>query len=258
VQQRAAISSTKNMLNAGLAVHSLRAVSEASIRALSDDASGPIHIHVAEQTAEVDDCLRTMGTRPVQWLCDRLGVDSRWHLVHATHVTAQEIDAVAQRGAGLVLCPSTEANLGDGITDVGHWLRAGVPLTIGSDSHVTRCWREELRLLEYGQRLVRRQRNVLRIDQQSTGQTLVAAISSGAAAAAGMSHWGLVKHARADLLLLNPQASNLRGIPQQRWLDACIFSAPGASFADVMVAGVWRIQRASHAPSSATTSPNPV
>ena len=150
------------LLNAGVAIHSLRAASPASIARLVGAATGdgPIHIHVAEQTGEVDDCLAATGMRPIEWLSRECPLDACWQLVHATHATHAEIDAVARSGAGVVLCPSTEANLGDGLFDLPAWLAADVPLTIGSDSQVTRDWREELRLAEYGQRLALRRRNV--------------------------------------------------------------------------------------------------
>ena len=152
---------------AGVAIHSLRAAAPASIlrlRHLAEGWDGPIHIHVAEQRREVEDCLAATGLRPVQWLAHQPGLlDARWQLVHATHVGADEIDSVAATGAGVVLCPSTEANLGDGVTDLAGWLGArdgAVRLSIGSDSNVARGWREELRWLEYGQRLAQRARNV--------------------------------------------------------------------------------------------------
>jgi formimidoylglutamate deiminase len=150
-------------VRAGVAIHSLRAAAPASIHALSQALQGdsaPIHIHIAEQTAEVDDCLAATGARPIEWLTRELPLDARWQLVHATHATPQEIQAVAATGAGVVLCPGTEGNLGDGLCDLPGWLAAGVPLSLGSDSHVTRAWPEELRWLEYGQRLALRRRNV--------------------------------------------------------------------------------------------------
>ncbi len=155
--------SARANVNAGVAVHSLRAAGKPAIQelmALVGDASMPIHIHVAEQTAEVDDCLQATGRRPIGYLCAELAPDARWQLVHATHVTAQEVDAVARSGAAIVICPATEGNLGDGLTDLALWLKAGVPMAIGSDSQVVRNWPEELRWLEYGQRLVHRKRNV--------------------------------------------------------------------------------------------------
>jgi len=146
------------LVDAGLAIHSLRAASAEGVDALvalSGDVDGPIHVHVAEQTGEVDECLRATGLRPIEWLAKH-GLDARWQLVHATHAVASEIDAVAASGAGVVVCPSTEANLGDGLFDLPRWLAGDVPLSLGSDSHATREWREELRLVEYGQRVARR------------------------------------------------------------------------------------------------------
>jgi formimidoylglutamate deiminase len=196
-------------VNAGLAIHSLRAAlpdSIAELRQRAEGFAGPIHIHVAEQTAEVDDCMQTTGARPIEWLAREGLLDARWQLVHATHTVPAEIDAVARSGAGIVLCPSTEANLGDGLADVPGWLAAGVPLAIGSDSHVGRDWREELRWLEYGQRLARRQRNVAaapETGQPATAEHLFARTLAGSAAAAGEPGWGLVPGARADALVVD-------------------------------------------------------
>jgi formimidoylglutamate deiminase len=229
------------MLNSGIAVHSLRAADDATIVELTHNHDGPIHIHVAEQTGEVNDCLRVLGRRPVHHLSTLPGFDRRWHLVHATHVVEAEIEMVASAGASLVMCPTTEANLGDGLTPMPHWLAAGVPLGIGSDSHISRDWREELRWLEYGQRLHYRKRNVLGVHAGSTGTHLFDAIAKGGAAQAGMSKWGLKVGARADLLVLDLNASNMRKVEQNYWLDACIFSAPSPTFEHVMVGGRWRI-----------------
>ncbi len=144
------------LLNAGVAIHSIRAASAASIGELLRQVGSeelPIHIHVAEQVREVEDSIAASGARPIEWLCREFAVDRRWQLVHATHADADEIATVAARGAGLVLCPTTEANLGDGLADLPRWLEAGVPLSLGSDSQVSRHWVEEMRWLEYGQRL---------------------------------------------------------------------------------------------------------
>lgn len=236
-------------LNAGVAIHSLRAASATSIRALVDAAFGPIHIHVAEQMAEVDDCLRITGQRPVEWLLQHHALDARWQLVHATHVTAREIDAVAASGACAVICPSTEANLGDGLTDVAAWLDAGTAFAVGSDSHVTRDWREELRLLEYGQRLHRRARNVAASPQSghaATAERLFARAVAGGAAAAGQPRWGIAPGARADAVLVNDRAAPLLGVPASRTLDALVFSSPANEFTDVLVAGRWVLRHGRH------------
>ena len=150
----------------GLAPHSLRAVPPDSLREAvagitALNARAPLHIHIAEQTQEVEDCIAWSGQRPVQWLLDHAPVDARWCLVHATHMTAAEYAAAARTGAVAGLCPSTEANLGDGIFDMPQWLQHGGAWGVGSDSHACVNAAEELMLLEYGQRLHLRQRNVL-------------------------------------------------------------------------------------------------
>ncbi|NDY91324.1 formimidoylglutamate deiminase [Ideonella livida] len=267
------------LLTAGWAVHSLRAAAPQSLHALRElaaQASGPVHIHVAEQTAEVDDCLQATGQRPVQWLAAQGLLDARWLLVHATHVNQAEIAAVAASGAGVVLCPGTEANLGDGLTDLPGWLAAGVPLTLGSDSQVLRDWREELRWLEYGQRLGLRQRNLganppwngatsargdaapalgdaasagaqpthdTGLAPGSTAGHLFQRVQHGGAQAAGHTTWGLQAGARADLLLVDEDDPTLAGLPPGHWLDGLVFSGPTRPWAGVMVAGCWRLGR---------------
>ncbi len=253
---RAARAAGRPLLNAGVAVHSLRAASPGSIHTLAgyaDGMDGPIHVHVAEQTAEVDDCLAATGQRPIAWLAAQGLLDRRWQLVHATHTTGEEIDAVARSGAGVVVCPSTEANLGDGLADLPGWLAAGVPLTIGSDSHVTRHWPEELRWLDYGQRLHLRQRNVAAAPEAgiaSTAQRLFDLAVHGGAAACGQPAWGLVSGARADGLVLDTRSPALLGLPADRHLDAVVFSSPSRPWRDVMVAGQW-VVRDHHHPGAA-------
>ena len=248
-------------VHAGVAIHSLRAAAPASIGRLLQLAEGwrgPIHVHVAEQTREVEECLAALGARPVEWLASRRGtpLDARWQLVHATHVTRAEIEAVAAAHAGVVLCPSTEANLGDGLTELRAWLDAGegaTALSIGSDSHVTRAWTEELRLLEYGQRLAHRERNVAAGGEGAdhlrapAGRLWQRALSGGAAAAFGPgAPWGFVAGARADLLVADAREPVLLGVPPDRTLDALVFSSPAGPWRDVMVAGRWVVRERVH------------
>jgi formimidoylglutamate deiminase len=240
-------------VKAGLAVHSLRAAAPAAIarlRVMAEHFGGPIHIHVAEQAAEVEQCLASIGARPIEWLARYGGgLDRRWQLVHATHATAVEIDLVAHSGAGIILCPATEANLGDGLPDLPGWLAAGVPMSIGSDSQVTRSWREELRWLEYGQRLTRRQRNVSAAPAQgepSTAARLFTRVLQGGGAAAGFERWGLAPGARADLLVVDRSDASLLGVPDAHLLDALVFSSPGRPWRDVMVAGRWQVTNHTH------------
>ena len=201
--------------------------------------AGPIHVHVAEQTAEVRDCLKATGARPIEWLARQGLLDARWQLVHATHAEPHEIEAVARSGAGVVICPATEANLGDGLTDLPRWLAEGVPIGVGSDSQVTRSWVEELRWLEYGQRLALRQRNVCAApgEQPATAARLFDAALAASAAPAGLPTWGLVPGARADFLVLDDGDASLRGVPPSHRLDALVFSSPGDAIRDVFVAG---------------------
>ncbi len=233
-------------VHAGVAIHSLRAAPPASIhelvRALDGD-DGPIHIHVAEQTAEVDDCLAATGARPIEWLARAVRLDARWQLVHATHALPAEIDAVATSGAGVVICPSTEANLGDGLADLPRWLASTTPLSIGSDSQACRSLMEELRWLEYGQRLLLRRRNVaarpdLGID--ATAARLFGRTLAGGAAAAGFERWGLIEGARADLLVLDNGAHGLAGVPATHTLDALVFATGAPAVCETWVAGQCR------------------
>jgi formimidoylglutamate deiminase len=249
-------------VNAGLAIHSLRAATPDAIRQLCRSAesfAGPIHVHVAEQTAEVDDCVAATGCRPIEWLAREGILDTRWQLVHATHTTPSEIYAVARSGAGIVICPCTEANLGDGLPDLPAWLAGRVPLAIGSDSQVTRDWREELRWLDYGQRLALRRRNVAaapQAGQSATAANLFSATLAGGAAAAGMGDepWGLCVGARADALLPDAHDPALLAIPPTHWLDSLVFSSPGLRWRDVMVAGCWVIRDHHHAQGKAVSA----
>ncbi len=244
--------SGRPLLSAGVAIHSLRGATAAAIAELRQRAlasSAPIHVHVAEQRAEVADCLVATGARPIEWLAREGLLDARWQLVHATHSTRAEIDAVARSGAGVVLCPGTEANLGDGLSDLEGWLGANVPLAIGSDSHVTRAWREELRWLDYGQRLALGRRNVgaaPEIGVPSTAERLFGRALAGGGAAAGAKRWGLEPGARADALVVDIRDASLLGIEPARMLDALVFSSPGRPWRDVMVAGRWVVREHRH------------
>jgi formimidoylglutamate deiminase len=244
--QRGLAAAGRPLLNAGVAIHSLRAAEPSSLLRLVEAVGQvPIHIHVAEQTAEVDDCLQATGQRPIDWLTRHTPLDARWQLVHATHSTREEIAAVARSGAGVVICPSTEGNLGDGFADLPGWLNGGVPMAIGSDSHVTRAWPEELRWLEYGQRLLLRQRNVGAAPDEgepSTAARLFQRALQTGGTSAGFGRWGLTTGARADLLVLDTQDAALLGVPAERLLDALVFSGPALPFRDVMVAGCWTLR----------------
>ena len=230
-------------VDAGVAIHSLRAARPESIAELARRCAGdpgPIHVHVAEQTGEVRECREATGLRPLEWLCAHVPLDARWQLVHATHATPQEIEAVARTGAGVVVCPTTEANLGDGLFDLPRWLDSGVPVSIGSDSHVSRQWPRELQLLEYGQRLALRRRNVAAAPQRgepSTAQRLFEVALAAGAAAAGTGRHGLAAGARADCVVLDTAVDGLAGRPLESLLDSLVFATDRPAFAEVWVAG---------------------
>ena len=240
------------LVDAGAAIHSLRAASAASIDRLCELSTGdpgPLHIHVAEQTAEVNDCMAATGLRPVAWLTQHVPLNAHWHLVHATHTEPAEVEAVARSGAGVVLCPTTEANLGDGLADMLSWLAHDTPISIGSDSHVCRLWPHELKLLEYGQRLIHRQRNVLAAPDQgqpSTAARLFEAAQRGGSAAAAWTRHGLTPGARADLLVMDPLAPGLAGVPANALLDALVFVTDAPAFAQVWVAGKQVVHQGRH------------
>ncbi|TCF97348.1 formimidoylglutamate deiminase [Paraburkholderia strydomiana] len=217
-------------LRYGVAPHSLRAVSEQSLRELLGglDGSAPVHIHIAEQTAEVDACVETEGARPVQWLLDRFDVDSRWCLVHATHVDANETLALARSGAVAGLCLTTEANLGDGLFPAQEYLDAKGRIGVGSDSHIGVDWRAELRLLEYGQRLTRRQRNVLASAQTPyVADRLFDAPLEGGAQATGRATGALQVGHRADWLVLDPNHASVAEHAPSAWLSGVVFCEHG-------------------------------
>jgi formimidoylglutamate deiminase len=229
-------------INVGVAIHSLRAVSPAALKDLASyahKAALPVHIHIAEQTQEVDDCLVHTGQRPIEWLLNHADVDRRWNLVHATHITPDEVWGVQARGASIVICPATEANLGDGVFDLPGYAKVHGTWSIGSDSHVTRRWSEELRLLEYSQRLTQRKRNVAAraMGQQSSAAALLAAALGGGLAASGQALGGIAVGQRADFCVLDAHSPALLGIPADHVLDALVFSSPDARFDAVYVAG---------------------
>jgi formiminoglutamate deiminase len=218
----------------GLAPHSLRAVTPQQLAALVPQTDGPIHIHIAEQVKEVDDCIAWTGARPVAWLLANMAVDSGWCLVHATHMTDAETQALATTGAVAGLCPITEANLGDGLFPASAFLAAGGAYGVGSDSNVLIDATEELRLLEYGQRLGARGRNIMTAAGGSTGGALYRAALTGGARALGVSA-GLAVGAPADFLTLDPDHPSIAGRQGDALLDGLIFAA-GRSAID----GVWR------------------
>ena len=223
----------------GVAPHSLRAVTPEQLDAiLALAADGPVHIHAAEQVREVEDCVAWSGARPVQWLQEHHQVDSRWCLIHATHQTAEEIERLARSGAVAGFCPVTEANLGNGISPASAYIGAGGRFGIGTDSNVRIDVSEELRLLEYSQRLRDRARNVVAIaGVPSTGRALFEGAVRGGAQALGVPDAGIVAGASADFFSLDMDSPRLVERREDALLDSFIFAGGGT------VDGVWRAGR---------------
>ena len=236
----------------GIAPHSLRAIAPddlGGLVALAErlDARAPIHVHVAEQTREVEDCIAWSGQRPVAWLLDHAPVDARWCLVHATHMDAGEIARFARSGAVAGLCPTTEANLGDGLFALGAFRDAGGAIGIGSDSNVSVSPVEELRWLEYGQRLSARARNLAAPGPgTSTGAALLRAALAGGARACARPIGAIAPGLRADIVVLDPEHPALVARSGDALIDAWIFSGNDTPVRDVMVGGHWVVRDGHH------------
>jgi formimidoylglutamate deiminase len=240
---RAAKTAGPTLVGAGIGLHTLDTADCTPMRELAADARKtglPVHIHIAEHTAAVDDCLARTGQTPLAWLLDNSDVDARWNLVHATHASPAELKGVRSAGAAIVVCPSTAANLGRGVFDLPAFANVGGNWSIGSDRHVARGWPEELRLLEYALRL---QRGARHVAAQAAGRESSAAVLFDAAVAGGQAATGqrvgpIQVGRRADFLVLDPASPSLLGQPGDHHLDVLLFSTPTARFSEVFVAGV--------------------
>ena len=225
--------------NVGIAPHSLRAVTPDSLRLILDAVpNGPVHIHAAEQITEVDECVATLGERPVAWLLAHCGVDPRWCLVHATHMTAEETQSLAAAAAVAGLCPLTEANLGDGILDADRFMSVSGRFGIGTDSNIELDAAAELRQLEYNQRLLHGARNVLAAREgQSVARCLYQGALRGGAQALGRAIGSLEPGRRADIVVLDAAHPDVSGIGDDLWLDKYIFVAGRRLVKTVIVGG---------------------
>ncbi len=256
-QQRVAQwSAAKPLLNHGICFHSLRAVSEAQMREVlsASHAAVPVHIHVAEQEKEVNDSLAWSGERPVAWLYNRFEVDQRWCLIHATHLDSDEIQRMAASGAVAGLCPTTEANLGDGIFPAVDYIARGGRWGIGSDSHVSLSTLEELRWLEYGQRLRDRRRNRITLpNQPSVGDLLWQQAAQGGAQACAIATGELAVGKRADWLVLENDAF-LSSVSSASLLNRWLFGGTQRQIRDVFVAGNQVISEGHHAAEEAAAA----
>ena len=236
-------------LEVGAAPHSLRAVSAGQLRELVQGmpAGRPLHIHVAEQKLEVQQCVEAVGQRPVEYLMGQTDVDARWCLVHATHLSRAEHDGLAASGAVAGLCPTTEANLGDGLFPLAPYIAAGGRFGIGSDSHVSQSPIEELRWLEYGQRLAHQRRNIAVTDgERDVAAFLWQAALAGGAQASGRRLGLLAPGRRADLLVLDSAHPNLDGVPPHEVLGRFLFSGNDNLVRDVLAGGHWVVQGGRH------------
>lgn len=233
----------------GISPHSLRAVTVDLLKEVIDgiDPTSPIHIHVAEQTKEVDDCLAWSGSRPVDLMLDSFGVSSRWTAIHATHMTEAETRRLAQSGCIGGLCPSTEANLGDGIFPAVQFLNDGGTIAIGSDSHISVSPAEDIRMLEYSQRLRDRTRNALAGGPgQSTGRTLFDAVCNGGAVSMTQPVGAIAVGKRCDIAVLDEDHPALIGRTRDDALDSWIFSGGNACVKDVIVNGTHVVRDRHH------------
>ncbi|MDJ0906174.1 MAG: formimidoylglutamate deiminase [Woeseiaceae bacterium] len=244
-----AAAAASDRLGVGIGVHSLRAVTAESLQQVANvaaEAGIPMHLHIAEQQREVDQCLAHHGRRPVRWLLENHDVGGNWCLVHATHMDAEETLALAATGAVVCVCPSTEANLGDGLFPLRDFLSAGGRIAIGSDSHISINPFEELRWLEYGQRLASQSRNVAALEEAHVGRELFSRAHRGGARAAGMPKAGINTGAPADLVALYDDDPMLVAHGDETLLDALVFSGYRLPVDRVMVHGEWCVVAGEH------------
>ncbi|MCE2574133.1 formimidoylglutamate deiminase [Komagataeibacter sp. FNDCR2] len=238
------------LVNAGVALHSLRAASGDDIREMlrlvPEDM--PVHIHIAEQMKEVEDCVAFLGRRPVAWLLDEMPVDDRWCLVHATHMDHDETVRLARSGAVAGICPITEANLGDGFFPFSDYVDAGGRFGIGSDSNVLLNVAEELRTLEYGQRLISQKRcRALPSGQTgSVGNYLYSQALRGGTQACGHNGGMLAAGQRADLCTLSGSNLSLPGLRGDTILDSLVFARATLPISDVLCGGQWVVRDGHH------------
>lgn len=244
----AAIVAATPRANIGVAPHSLRAVTPETLRAVVGAiAQGPIHIHAAEQTKEVDDCIAWSGKRPVEWLLTNMAIDRRWCVIHATHMTAGETEQLAKAGAVAGLCPLTECSLGDGIFNGPQWIEAGGRYGVGSDSNIDIDAAGELRQLEYNQRLGRRGRNVMTMKQgESSGRRLYEETLAGGAQALDRKTGALAPGMSADFVVLDADHPDFAGRSGDVLLDTFIFVGGRAMVRDVYAGGTKLVAQGRH------------
>ena len=244
---KGALKHLPNDTRLGAAAHSIRAVTPEDLSfAASLAPNAPFHIHIAEQDGEVDEVLKYHGQRPVDWLLNHHDVDARWCLIHATQMSVDETKAVAKSGAAVGLCPITESSLGDGIFNARDYLGAGGVFSIGSDSNVRISLAEELRTLEYTQRLKHRERAVLATNDHSSGRVLLEGAAKGGAQASGRGSGEIAVGKLADLFALDGSAPDLIGKDGDMLLDSFIFSGSSNMITNVWSAGRHMVRGGAH------------
>ncbi len=222
----------------GVAPHSLRAVDARDLpELLAGIGEGPVHIHISEQPAEVRSCLEHHDRRPIEWLLRHVETDERWCLIHATHADEREVHALAERSVAVGICPTTEADLGDGLFPVREFLDSGGRVAIGSDSNLVTSAAEEVRLLEWGQRLRLNQRNVLAAAGEHIATSLWRQLARTGARALQQPAGELREGCRADLVVLDPSHPTLAGLPAPEQLDSFVFAHSAGMIDQVRVGG---------------------
>lgn len=246
-QARGTLGSLPDDCRVGIAPHSLRATSPADLaQVIEAHGAGPVHIHIAEQPKEVAEVQSGLGARPVEWLLANAPVDTRWCLIHATHMTEAETRALAASGAVAGLCPVTEANLGDGPFNGPTFLAAGGAFGVGSDSNVLISLTEELRVLEYSQRLRDLSRNVMVVSEGSVGQTLYCGAARGGAQALGRQAGQIAQGQLADLVAIDSQDPALCALHPDQLLDGLVFAAKDRVVTDLWSSGRHQVQNGRH------------
>ncbi|WP_170417418.1 formimidoylglutamate deiminase [Ruegeria atlantica] len=231
----------------GIAPHSLRATSPADLHGvLGATPDGPVHIHIAEQLREVADVEAALGRRPIEWLLNNVDVDDRWCLIHATHMTDSETRGLAHSGAVAGLCPITEANLGDGIFNGAVYVEEGGRFGVGSDSNVRISLPEELRILEYSQRLRDHARTVLVKDEGSVGRALYTGAAQGGAQALGRNAGDIAIGKLADLVAIDRSHPTICALTDEQLLDGLCFAAPDGLVTDLWSAGRHMVRQGRH------------
>ena len=246
-QASKAVSTLTPDCNIGLAPHSLRAVGQDDYpRLVEIAAGGPIHLHLAEQIPEVDEVSAAWGKRPVEWLLDNVDVNEDWCLIHCTQMQEHETLGLAKTGAVAGLCPITESSLGDGIFDGVRWLNADGKIAVGSDSNIKISLAEELRVLDYSQRLRDHSRAALATSEKSTGRRLFDAVCEGGAQAAKRNSGRIETGCWADLMALDNSHVDFIGRDGDILLDSFIFAGAERTVTDVWSAGRHLVHEGRH------------